>query len=95
MSIRSSILSQFKLVAKEQRRELSPLTDDLVLFHSGLDSLSFAVIVSRLEDELGVDPFTAAESDEFPVTLGDFIRTYENAVKMSSGSVVRVREARS
>ena len=31
--------------------------------------------------ELGVDPFTASEDLEFPVTLRDFVAAYENATK--------------
>jgi hypothetical protein len=50
----------------------------LVLLESGLDSLSFAILVARLEDVLGVDPFTASDDVYFPVTLGDFIKFYEN-----------------
>ena len=48
---------------------------------SGLDSLCFAIIVARLEDQLGVDPFSAAEDVEFPVTVGDFVKFYEDAAK--------------
>jgi acyl carrier protein len=80
-SIRSAILYQFERVAREQKRNLSPLSDDLVLTESGLDSLCFAVIVARLEDELGVDPFSAAEGSDFPVTLGDFVEAYESVLK--------------
>jgi hypothetical protein len=36
------------------------------------------VLVARLEDKLGFDPFTAAETAFFPVTFGDFIKVYEN-----------------
>ena len=40
------------------KREAWPhCQDDLVLLDSGLDSLCFAILVARLEDELGVDPF--------------------------------------
>ena len=46
-----------------------------------LDSLGFAILVARLEDTLGFDPFTASDDVYFPVTLGDFIRVYENAAK--------------
>jgi acyl carrier protein len=49
--------------------------------NSGLDSLCFAVLVARLEDRLGVDPFSSSEDIDFPVTLGDFVRVYENAAK--------------
>jgi acyl carrier protein len=58
---------------------LAPLTDDLVLVDSGLDSLGFAILAVRLEDELGVDPFSAAEDVTLPVTLRDFVQTYEHA----------------
>jgi acyl carrier protein len=78
MSVRSKIISQFESVAKEQNQKLPPLSDDLVLLESGLDSLCFAVIVARLEDELGFDPFTASEDLEFPITFSDFVRIYEN-----------------
>lgn len=76
-SARSTITSLFKEVAEEQGRALSPLTDDLKLLQSGLDSLSFAIIVARLEDSLGFDPFNADEAVDFPVTFGDFVRLYE------------------
>lgn len=77
MSVRLTIASLFKEVAKEQRRKLAPLADDLKLLDSGLDSLSFAIIVARLEDSLGFDPFNADEAVDFPVTFGDFVRLYE------------------
>jgi len=80
-SVRSKIAAQFEQVAKEQKKTLAPLSDDLVLLESGLDSLCFAIIVARLEDALGVDPFSAAEDAEFPVTLGDFVKFYEDAAK--------------
>jgi acyl carrier protein len=80
MSVRSQVLTQFKQVAEEQNKQLAALADDLRLLESGLDSLCFAVIVARLEDELGIDPFSSVEDAPFPVTLGDFIKSYENAV---------------
>jgi hypothetical protein len=49
--------------------------------YSGLNSLYFAIIVARLEDSLGFDPFHDAEEVAFPATLADFIRFYENAAK--------------
>ena len=80
MNVRSEILEQFKQVAHEQDKQLGPLSDEMPLMDSGLDSLCFAIIVSRLETVLGVDPFSANEDAPFPVTLGEFIRFYENAV---------------
>ena len=79
MSVRSTVVSQFEQVAQEQKVTLPLLTDELVLLDSGLDSLGFAILVARLEDTLGYDPFSSSEDVFFPVTLGDFIRVYENA----------------
>ena len=81
MNVRSKILDQFKQVAQEQDMRLAPLADELPLLDLGLDSLCFAIIVSRLETVLGVDPFSASEDAPFPVNLGEFIRFYENAVQ--------------
>lgn len=77
MSVRSTIMSQFEQVALEQEKVLAPLTDDLALLKSGLDSLSLAIIVARLEESLGIDPFNADEFVDFPVTFGDFVQLYE------------------
>jgi hypothetical protein len=79
MNVRSEVVTQFKQVAQEQGKRLAPLTDNLELLNSGLDSLCFAILVTRLEDALGVDPFTASEDALFPVTFGDFVSSYENA----------------
>lgn len=76
---RAAVIATFAEVAKEQKRTLAPMSDDLVLLDSGLDSLCFAVIVARLEDKLGIDPFSADDEVELPVTLGDFIKLYEDA----------------
>jgi acyl carrier protein len=81
MSLRSKIISQFEQVAKEQKMQLVALCDDLVLLDSGLDSLCFAIIVARLEDALGFDPFSTVEDVEFPATLSEFIKFYEDAAK--------------
>ena len=78
MSIKLTIMDQMKQIAREHGKTLAPLRDDLVLLDSGLDSLGFAVLVARLEDTLGIDPFTAAEDAVFPVTLGDFVKVYEH-----------------
>jgi hypothetical protein len=81
MSVRASVISQFEQVAVEQHRKLAKLTDDMKLLDSGLDSLSFALIVARLEDTLGIDPFDVADDVKFPVTFGDFVKLYENHSK--------------
>jgi acyl carrier protein len=78
VSVRSTITSEFQQVAIEQERLLAPLSDSLPLAQSGLDSLSFAILVARLEDCLGVNPFAAAPPAQLPPTFGEFVRLYEN-----------------
>ncbi len=80
MEIRKIIESAVKRIGVEQQMRFAPLTDDLPLLNSGLDSLAFALLVVKLEDELGVDPFTESENIQAPVTFGDFVELYERAL---------------
>ena len=77
MSMRQVILSEIQTVGVEQGKALAPLTDDLPLLESGLDSLCFAILVSRLEDLTGLDPF--ADAQGFPRTVGDLVQFFEQA----------------
>ena len=77
MSVRSRIFSAMHQIAEEQKITLPPLQDDLSLHETGFDSLAFAILVARLEDDLGIDPFTLSEDVAFPLTVGDFIKAYE------------------
>ncbi len=79
MTLRETIMTQIAHVAEEQHKPLGPLTDDLQLFESGLDSLCLAIVVARLEEECGLDPFASDSEFEFPQTVGDFIALYEKA----------------
>jgi acyl carrier protein len=79
------IFTTCQTVAAEQEKTLAPLTDDLPLLECGLDSLCVALIVARLEDALGLDPFNTEENIEFPATVGDFVKLYEDAAAASVG----------
>jgi len=81
MSIKSAIIAEIDQIARDHGLRVSPLTDDLVLVRSGLDSLAIAILVTRLEETLDLDPFTAAENFPSIVTLGDFVRLYEQSVR--------------
>jgi acyl carrier protein len=76
MSLERKIVERMAEIAEEQGKALAQLKRSLLLTDCGLDSLGFAILVARLEDELGVDPFNAAE--DYPVTFGDFVSLYEN-----------------
>ena len=80
MDTRTIIVETFAKVAQEQGRPLLSLRDESLLLDTGLDSLCFAIIVTRLEDTLGVDPFSADET-LFPVSFGEFVRLYESCAK--------------
>ena len=84
--IKLTIIDQMERIAREHEKTLAPLNDDLVLLESGLDSLGFAVLVARLEDTLGIDPFTTAEDATFPVTFGDFEKVYENGARRANAA---------
>ena len=81
MSTKSIIISEIQRLAAEEDKTLPSLTDELVLLESGLDSLGIAILVARLEETLNLDPFTNSDDIYYPVTLGDFIRAYEEAEK--------------
>lgn len=84
MSTRATIVSEIEKIAKEHSKSLAPLTDELPLLESGLDSLGFAILVVRLEALLNVDPFAADSELDFPVTFGDLVRIYEDAAKSAA-----------
>jgi acyl carrier protein len=84
--VRETILSEIMKIAADQTIALPPLTDDLSLNETGLDSLSFATLVARLEDDFDVDPFV--EEVSFPVTVGDLIKAYEQAVPKSAATLI-------
>ena len=79
METKTAILAIFHEVAQQQEKQLTELSDRLPLIETGLDSLCIAIIVARLEDALGTDPFSADGEIQFPVTFGDFVKLYENA----------------
>ncbi len=52
------------------------LGPDTVLLQSGLDSLGFAILVSRLEEELQYDPFTLMAEPVYPPVYQEFVDLY-------------------
>ena len=79
MSIRLTIIKEIEAVAREQQKTLEPLSDKLPLMESGMDSLFFAILVARLEDITGLDPFASVAGSRFPTTLGELVAFYEQA----------------
>lgn len=73
-TIRSLFAETF--TAQLEGAEAPALTDDTVLLDTGLDSLGFAILVTRLEEELGYDPFSLATEAYYPATFREFVDFY-------------------
>ncbi len=77
MDLEQIIFTEIKQIAEEADTSIpGPLTRDTAVFESGLDSLGFAILVAKLEETLGFDPFVAMAEPVYPATLGDFIDVY-------------------
>ncbi len=79
MSLRSTIIAEIETITREQSKTMPALTDGMVLMDTDFDSLCFALLVARMEDKLGFDPFSTLEVADLPVTLGDLVALYDRA----------------
>ncbi len=70
----------YEIAADSDLSIVSNLNDQTVLLESGLDSLGFAILVARLEEEYGVDPFMIMEEPIYPRTLIEFVSIYNKYV---------------
>ena len=78
MGHREKIIELFHEALEATDSELAaPLTDETVLLESGLDSLGFAILVARLEEELGFDPFVDMSEAVYPTTFSEFVAIYD------------------
>jgi acyl carrier protein len=78
MTVRDTVAAVFTDVARGQNKQLAPLTYDASLLELGLDSLCIAIIVARLEGEVGIDPFSTDDEVGIPATFGEFVALYEH-----------------
>ncbi|MDP4022650.1 acyl carrier protein [Methylobacterium sp. NEAU 140] len=81
MTLRHTIVDAIETIAREQDKPMPPVTDDLVMVDTEFDSLCFALLVARMEDMTGVDPFSDMEVADLPVTVGDLVALYDRAVQ--------------
>jgi hypothetical protein len=77
LGIEQEIREALTELFEEDELEVPELTDDLVLLETELDSLGFAVLVTRLEESLGYDPFSMMTEPVYPTTFGEFVAVYE------------------
>ena len=78
MEIKKLILEIIKEASLIRESNLADdLNENSILLESGLDSLGYAIVVTRLEEELGYDPFSLMEEPIYPQTLKEFIEIYD------------------
>jgi hypothetical protein len=78
MNLRATIEKTFaEMLAEAGAPVPASFSDNLVLLQSGLDSLGFAVLITRLEMECGYDPFTLMDEPFYPRTFGELVAVYE------------------
>ena len=71
------VCTSFQEILQEQDQPADSAFDmDTVLLDSGLDSLGFAILVSKLEEKLGFDPSSEAEVAYYPETFEQLIVLY-------------------
>lgn len=76
--MRTKIIEIMREIAAESGAgALVDINEDTILLDSGLDSMGFAILVARLEEELGYDPFTMMDVPVYPRTLGEFVAIYQ------------------
>ena len=83
MQIRDAVIAELKALYEEDGLSVPDLHDEVVLLETDLDSLGFAVLVTRLDEILGSDPFSELEEPVYPETLGELIKIYEKFFKAS------------
>lgn len=76
-NLRDKITTAIQETADMRGTEIGVLVDETVLLESGLDSLGFAILVARLEEELGYDPFVMMDVPAYPRTLSEFVAIYQ------------------
>ena len=74
----TQILTVYKEVYSSQNKgESAPeIKNETVLLDSGLDSLGHAILITRLEEKLGYDPFSISTEAYYPRTFGELVEFY-------------------
>ena len=80
VQMREKIKTLFDEIWRDDKEcEPPALMDDTVLLDTGLDSMALAILVTRLDEELGFDPFTSGNEAVYPRTFGEFVMAYSAA----------------
>ena len=74
----TQILKVYQEVYSSQNKGASApqIKNETVLLDSGLDSLGHAILITRLEEKLGYDPFSISTEAYYPRTFGELVEFY-------------------
>ena len=86
MDLRQLIIDEFTTLLREDDLSVPEFHDDLVLLETDLDSLGFAVLVTRLEVTLGYDPFLMTDEAIYPETFKELVKIYDRFAPDSSAT---------
>ncbi len=78
--LRNKIIKAIHESAEIRGAKVTALLNETILLESGLDSLGFAILVAKLEEEFGIDPFVLMDQPTYPRTLNEFIQIYERFI---------------
>lgn len=76
--MRPAVIATITELLHEDGIAVPPLTDSTPLLETGLDSLGLAVVVARLETQLGYDPFSLMAQAVYPRTVGELVSIYDS-----------------
>ncbi len=78
MNLRNLVADTLGTVMRENGLTPPPdFHEDQPLLKTGLDSLGYAIVVARLEQALGYDPFVLMDEPVYPRTFGELVAIYE------------------
>lgn len=75
-NLRSIVVAELHTLLEEEGNPRETLVGDDSLVGIGIDSLAFAVLITRLEEALGFDPFMAIEQGGLPRTVNELVELY-------------------
>jgi acyl carrier protein len=82
--IHTAVVGEIARLLAEDDKPVPSIGPDDGLIDLGLDSLSFAVVITRLEELLGYEPLDLIESGAYPRTVRELVAVYAGAHEESA-----------
>lgn len=78
IDIRNQVIKEIAEVFSAEGVEFDESMLSRPVMEIGVDSLAYAILVARLEQKFGQDPFTTNPELGYPELLEDFVKAYED-----------------